>query len=125
MPNPLDLPEDPTPSRTPDPTFENEEHTQKPPLSIENNPSTSSTIEIEEAKGEETKSLDLGEGLVIKLDKLGPMIVNTDGVSLISLYQGLYITKDCKEREGITDNLRLYHVYRIGKNYILLNKNGQ
>jgi hypothetical protein len=28
----------------------------------------------------EVQSLDLGDGNVVKLDKLGPMIINSDGV---------------------------------------------
>lgn len=36
-------------------------------------------------RGEEIQTLDLGEGNVIKLDKLGPMIINNDGVSDVAL----------------------------------------
>lgn len=33
---------------------------------------------------EEVHALDVGEGNVVKLDKLGPMIINSDGVSEVS-----------------------------------------
>jgi hypothetical protein len=35
-------------------------------------------------------SLDVGEGNVVKLDKLGPLVVNSDGVSCLSLSPDLF-----------------------------------
>lgn len=73
MPSPLDLPEEDTPlSRTPDdvPTSPT-----KPALAIE-----APNQEPEPSTDEGIQTLDVGGGDVVKLDKLGPMIINTDGV---------------------------------------------
>jgi hypothetical protein len=71
MPSPLDQPEMPIPSQTPPPTTER----SGPPLAIENSSDQPTPSEPE------TKVLDLGEGNIVKLDNLGPMIINSDGVS--------------------------------------------
>ena len=74
MPSPLDQPEQDTPeARTPDnaPTSPS-----KSALAIEA-PKTSP----EPAQAEDVQTLDVGGGDVVKLDRLGPMIINTDGVS--------------------------------------------
>lgn len=95
MPSPLDEPEAPTPIRTPDlpEPSSSETHTvsaaskaegkadmiqHNPPLAIES-PQSSSAQGLGKDQG--TQTLDLGEGNVIKMDKLGPMIINSDGVS--------------------------------------------
>ncbi|OWZ41849.1 hypothetical protein C356_03738 [Cryptococcus neoformans c45] len=89
MSNPLDQPEIPTPvppsTATPTPASADQQDHQsdkRQPLAIEyNNPSTE----------EEVQTLDLGEGNVIKLDKLGPMIINNDGtLSRIQNWQDLH-----------------------------------
>lgn len=91
---PLDEPEDPTPSHSPIPADETTSSRAPPPphplpLAItdepaqrdpsqpsQRNPQSDET----EADGVEVQSLDLGDGNVVKLDKLGPMIINSDGV---------------------------------------------
>lgn len=89
MSNPLDQPEIPTPvppsTATPAAASVSQQDHQsdkRQPLAIEyNNPS----------KEEEVQTLDLGEGNVIKLDKLGPMIINNDGtLSRIQNWQDLH-----------------------------------
>ena len=76
MPSPLDEPELPTPSQTPqsDSTEANvstSDATNAQPLAIGDKPSQ---------EVEQVQMLNLGEGNVIKLDILGPMIINSDGV---------------------------------------------
>lgn len=74
MPSPLDLPEEDTPqSRTPDDATTSP---SKAPLAIE-----MPEAAPEPAAVEPVQTLDVGGGDVVKLDKLGPMIINTDGVS--------------------------------------------
>lgn len=76
MPSPLDQPESSTPNTSQVSDDQPFQPTQPPTkLSIEYDPK-------KEEEEEETKTLDLGEGNIIKLDKLGPMIVNSDGVSI-------------------------------------------
>lgn len=74
MPSPLDQPEEDTPqTRTPD---DEPTSPKKSPLAIElPKPASEPTAE------EPVQTLDVGGGDVVKLDKLGPMIINTDGVS--------------------------------------------
>ena len=93
MPSPLDEPETDSPAPTCD-----DEVTQAPPLSIEasveKSPGqTGLKRGAREGDGEEVHTLDVGEGNVVKLDKLGPMIINSDGVSLI-LSPTRYVTGD-------------------------------
>ncbi|KAK4685137.1 hypothetical protein P7C73_g5023, partial [Tremellales sp. Uapishka_1] len=73
MPSPLDQPEIPTPSHTPIPSTPAEPAPHKP-LAIEA-PSTSAATSPEDP----VHILNVTEGNVIKLDKLGPMIINSDG----------------------------------------------
>ena len=75
MPSPLDQPETDTPVQTPDDSTTDTQSgsTQKRALEY---------ASAEQVKEEDkVHSLDLGEGNVVKLDALGPMIVNSDGVS--------------------------------------------
>lgn len=71
MPSPLDQPESPTPSQTPAP-----DRSAARPLAIEYDKAAAAKDD-----SEEIHSLDVGGGNVVKLDKLGPMIINSDGVS--------------------------------------------
>jgi hypothetical protein len=82
MPTVTDEPEPARPAQTTD------SETTPGAASTPVSPKTAQRLAIEyqdKAKAEEKeeiKTLDLGEGTVIKLDKLGPMIINSDGVSL-------------------------------------------
>ncbi|RXK39592.1 hypothetical protein M231_03094 [Tremella mesenterica] len=60
--------------------------------SIENDPPLAIEAPHPEVKEEEeVHTLDLGEGNVVKLDKLGPMIINSDGtLSRIQNWQDLH-----------------------------------
>ena len=82
MPSPLDQPETSTPSQR----IDNDASIAQP-LAVELPPAgdsrqTSDKGRAVEADGEEVHTLDVGEGNVVKLDRLGPMIINSDGVSL-------------------------------------------
>jgi hypothetical protein len=86
MPSPLDEPEQETPrTRTPD----DAPIAVPAALAIEA-PKHNSAPEPSSDEGVQT--LDVGGGDVVKLDKLGPMIINTDGVSVFvyTPYQHLY-----------------------------------
>ena len=116
MSNPLDQPEIPTPvppsTATPTPAAADQRDHQsdkRQPLAIEyNNPNTE----------EEVQTLDLGEGNVIKLDKLGPMIINNDGVSNVAL-------RDLGARiQVLTYYFRPCRGSKIGKTSIPLSKRG-
>jgi hypothetical protein len=73
MPSPLDQPEQPTPA---DQTAID----QPPqPLAIEYGEATQTAADTS-TSDETVQKLDLGGGDVVKLDALGPMIINTDGV---------------------------------------------
>jgi len=76
MPSPLDQPEQTTPAdKVDDSTTEQTEVDQPPqPLAIEFGEAT-------QTMNDAPQKLDLGQGDVVKLDALGPMIINTDGVS--------------------------------------------
>ncbi|WVF70408.1 hypothetical protein IAT40_005198 [Kwoniella sp. CBS 6097] len=92
MHNPLDEPTLPTPrSVTPDPTSEPQEEPHKP-LAIEPPPSEpGDQTDIKDDDEGEITTLDLGEGNVVKLDRLGPMIINSDGtLSRIQNWQDLH-----------------------------------
>lgn len=79
MPSPLDLPESSTPSGTPAPDDQPESASARAQrLAIEYDQAKAG---ISGAEEEEIHTLDVGEGQVVKLDKLGPMIINSDGVS--------------------------------------------
>lgn len=74
MPSPLDQPEvDISPQNVDGSTrLGTENATLRKPLAIDySNPTPASEV---------VQSLDLGEGNVVKLDKLGPLIINSDGV---------------------------------------------
>jgi hypothetical protein len=94
---PLDEPEDPTPSHSPIPADETTSYRTSPPphplpLAITDEPAQPEPSQRNpqsdeaEAGGVEVHSLDLGDGNVVKLDKLGPMIINSDGVGDIPSY---------------------------------------
>ena len=68
MPSPLDEPEQPTPSPNPIATDDT-----KQPLAIADAP-------FPDERPGEVRTLDLGQGGIVKLDELGPMIINSDGV---------------------------------------------
>ena len=116
MSNPLDQPEIPTPvppsTATPaaaSVSQQDHQSDERQPLAIEyNNPS----------KEEEVQTLDLGEGNVIKLDKLGPMIINNDWVSDVAL-------RDLGVRIPVLMHyFRLCRGSKIGKISIPLSKRG-
>ncbi|KAK8846577.1 hypothetical protein IAR55_005663 [Kwoniella newhampshirensis] len=88
MSNPLDDPSIPTPQpTTPNPDTSSDSTSPHTLLAIEG---PSSSTETEE-KDDGTKVLDLGGGDIIKLDKLGPMIINSDGtLSRIQNWQDLH-----------------------------------
>ncbi|WWC87361.1 uncharacterized protein L201_002250 [Kwoniella dendrophila CBS 6074] len=104
MSNPLDAPESPSPEpSTPIPeTTDSALPTSAPTndkgdtaaqrLAIEAPHEDNSEPEsAQEEAEEEIQTLDLGEGNVIKLDKLGPMIINSDGtLSRIQNWQDLH-----------------------------------
>jgi hypothetical protein len=79
MPSPLDQPEFSIPAQVPDEidTKSPETVSNPRPLAIEDKSADST----KQPEAEQVHSLDLGAGNVVKLDRLGPMIVNTDGVS--------------------------------------------
>lgn len=83
MPSPLDVPEQPTPaepSHVEDTATGSVTDDQPPqPLAIEFGETSKATSD---PQNEPLQTLDLGEGDVIKLDSLGPIIINNDGVSL-------------------------------------------
>ena len=87
MPSQLDEPEVSTPSQSLDAPIEAE------PLAIQS--ALASTSGADQAKvgrgavqkaGGEIRSVDGGEETVVKLDELGPVIVNSDGVGDVWLY---------------------------------------
>jgi len=85
MPSPLDQPEQPTPAEQNDNEVQDQTAFDQPPqpLAIEYGEATQTTTDALTAK-ETVQKLDLGQGDVVKLDALGPMIINTDGVSDIA-----------------------------------------
>jgi hypothetical protein len=82
MPSPLDQPESSTPPRSPteDQPVLPASTTDARPLAIADTPANPQT-EDTKTDEEEVHVLDVGGGNVVKLDKLGPMIINSDGVS--------------------------------------------
>ncbi|WWD21894.1 hypothetical protein CI109_106382 [Kwoniella shandongensis] len=88
MSNPLDQPSIDTPQSSSTPT-QAEPTPSHQRLAIEGSSSSSAITPTKE--DEEVHTLDLGEGNVIKLDKLGPMIINSDGtLSRIQNWQDLH-----------------------------------
>jgi hypothetical protein len=85
MPSPLDYPESSTPSKTPEPDDRPAPRSadETRPLAIEYQQPDGSKGEVGDE--EEVQTLDVGGGNVVKLDKLGPMIINSDGVSAAPL----------------------------------------
>lgn len=81
MPSPLDYPESSTPSKTPEPDARPapRKMDETRPLAIEYRQPDS--YKGEAGDEEQVQTLDVGGGNVVKLDKLGPMIINSDGVS--------------------------------------------
>jgi hypothetical protein len=77
MPSPLDQPEQSTPAETSQDESQNKLELDQPPqpLAIEFGEATQTASDT-------VQKLDLGQGDVVKLDALGPMIINTDGVSI-------------------------------------------
>jgi hypothetical protein len=75
MPSPLDQPEQPTPAEKGENEVPEQTDVDQPPkpLAIEFGEATQTTNDA-------PQKLDLGQGDVVKLDALGPMIINTDGV---------------------------------------------
>jgi len=84
MPSPLDQPELPTPRRSPAKEDTTYPSTTPAPLAITDKPANPQAEDGKEEE-EEVHVLDVGEGNVVKLDKLGPMIINSDGVSITSM----------------------------------------
>ncbi|WVR04264.1 hypothetical protein IAU60_001264 [Kwoniella sp. DSM 27419] len=89
MSNPLDQPSAPSPQpSTPVPETSD---ARAEPLSIEGPPAHGQGSEEPVEAEAEIHTLDLGEGNVVKLDKLGPMIINSDGtLSRIQNWQDLH-----------------------------------
>ncbi|WWC58982.1 uncharacterized protein I303_101528 [Kwoniella dejecticola CBS 10117] len=101
MSNPLDAPSSPSPQpETPIPETTDDMTPQSgiaptasanQRLAIENTLPSDQSKSQPEQEEEEVHTLDLGEGNVIKLDKLGPMIINSDGtLSRIQNWQDLH-----------------------------------
>jgi hypothetical protein len=82
MPSPLDQPEQPTPAEQNDNEAQDQTAIDPPPqpLAIEYGEATQTAADAS-TPDETVQKLDLGGGDVVKLDALGPMIINTDGVS--------------------------------------------
>lgn len=81
MPSPLDNPEQPTPAEAQGEPIVGSitTHDQPPqPLAIDFGEATGESTNTQDEK---LQTMDLGEDNVIKLDSLGPMIINSDGVS--------------------------------------------
>lgn len=89
MPSPLDQPEQPTPAEQDAKDAQDQISTDQPPqpLAIEYGEATQTASGAPTAD-ETVQKLDLGQGDVVKLDALGPMIINTDGVSHIQFTLG-------------------------------------
>lgn len=85
MPSPLDQPEQPTPAEQNVNDAQDQTEVDRPPqpLAIEFGEATQTSSDARPAD-ETVQKLDLGQGDVVKLDALGPMIINTDGVSRLS-----------------------------------------
>jgi hypothetical protein len=81
MPSPLDQPEQPTPAEHNDNEVQDQTVIDQPPqpLAIEYGEATQTATDAS-TTDETVHKLDLGQGDVVKLDALGPMIINTDGV---------------------------------------------
>lgn len=82
MPSPLDQPEQPTPAEvqdevTGDFTAQVTDDQPPQPLAIDFGEATDVTTD---SQTEPLQTLDIGDGDAIKLDSLGPIIVNNDGV---------------------------------------------
>jgi hypothetical protein len=90
MPSPLDQPEQPTPTENGANDANTQVEADQPPqpLAIEFGEATQT------ATDDEVQKLDLGQGDVVKLDALGPMIINTDGVSGVLCFSLSFLT-DC------------------------------
>ncbi|ODN75145.1 hypothetical protein L202_06350 [Cryptococcus amylolentus CBS 6039] len=97
MSNPLDQPVTDTPLASPSPSppaatptpAQEQEQKQETPLAIEDGSHQPADPQGEEVG--EVHRLDLGGGNVVKLDKLGPMIINSDGtLSRIQNWQDLH-----------------------------------
>lgn len=87
MPSPLDQPEQSTPVDAQDDSAVDREANvtddQPPqPLAIEFGESSNATSESQNGP---IQTMDVGEGDAIKLDALGPIIINNDGVSFLAL----------------------------------------
>lgn len=80
MPSPLDQPELPTPAEQSSNVTQDQIEADQPPqpLAIEYGQATQTANDATTA--DSVQKLDLGQGDVVKLDALGPMIINTDGV---------------------------------------------
>jgi hypothetical protein len=82
MPSPLDQPEQPTPAEQNGNEVQDQTAIDQPPqpLAIEYGEATQTATD-NSTPDETVQKLDLGQGDVVKLDALGPMIINTNGVS--------------------------------------------
>ena len=111
MPSPLDEPEQPTPSQTPvpEPETQGTDALKSQPLAIESGKAN----EGKQPGDGEVKTLDVGEGNVVKLDHLGPMIINSDGVSDLTL-----------DLRVVAHVHRPFLVYKIGRSCRRLSKRG-
>lgn len=85
MPSPSDQPEQPTPAEQNENEGQDQTAIDQPPqpLAIEFGEATQTSTDASTAE-DSVQKLDLGQGDVVKLDALGPMIINTDGVSHIT-----------------------------------------
>jgi hypothetical protein len=77
------MPEQPTPAEQSGNEAQSQTEVDQPPqpLAIEFGEATQTATTADDT----VQKLDLGQGDVVKLDALGPMIINTDGVSLLGL----------------------------------------
>lgn len=109
MPSPLDQPEQSSPTQNVQDDSADQAKVDQPPqpLAIEFGEATPTATDTAVQK------LDLGQGDVVKLDALGPMIINTDGVSL-------EYSHDAVSRL-LSDDYRHYRESRTGTNSATLN----
>ena len=105
MPSPLDQPDPDVPHALDDQTAQLPTEPQKQPLAIENPPAQEQQQETEQEV--KVRTLDVGEGNVVKLDALGPMIINSDGVSRLHHFCAPILLQRADGRRSL--------VYRTGR----------
>ncbi|GFZ48974.1 hypothetical protein JCM24511_06723 [Saitozyma sp. JCM 24511] len=137
---PLDEPEDPTPSHSPIPADETTSSRAPPPphplpLAITDEPAQRDPSQPSqwnpqsdetEADGVEVQSLDLGDGNVVKLDKLGPMIINSDGtLSRIPNWHELHPIERERTVRLLVKKRNLVRLQKLAENNVQGNEAGE